>query len=79
MGRIEALLEKLAGLLSDAPGFFSTAESGQKTQLQALRDILTGIREGQIMVLDDGTLVAKTAPRMNVELGKIAIKKGRGR
>lgn len=79
MGRIEALLEKLAGLLSDAPEFFITAESGQNAQLQALRDILTGIREGQIMVLDDGTLVAKTAPKMNVELGKIAIKKGRGR
>jgi phage-related protein len=33
----------------------------------------------QVMVLDDGTLVARMAPAMNVELGKIAIKKGRGR
>lgn len=33
----------------------------------------------QVMVLEDGTLVAKLAPKMDVELGKIAIKKGRGR
>ena len=33
----------------------------------------------QVMVLDDGTLVAKTAPKMNVELGKIAIQKARGK
>lgn len=32
----------------------------------------------QVMVLDDGTLVAKTAPAMDAELGRIAIKKGRG-
>lgn len=33
----------------------------------------------QTMILEDGTLVAKLAPKMDVELGKIAIKKGRGR
>lgn len=33
----------------------------------------------QTMVLEDGTLVAKLAPKMDVELGKIAIRKGRGR
>jgi hypothetical protein len=33
----------------------------------------------QVMVLDDGTLVARMAPAMNVELGKITAKKGRGR
>lgn len=33
----------------------------------------------QVMVLDDGTLVAKIAPKMDSELGKLAIKKGRGR
>lgn len=33
----------------------------------------------QVMVLDDGTLVAKTAPKMDAELGRIAIRKARGR
>ena len=33
----------------------------------------------QVMVLDDGTLVAKTAPKMDAELGKLAILKARGR
>lgn len=33
----------------------------------------------QTMVLDTGVLVAETAPKMDTELGRIAIKKGRGR
>lgn len=33
----------------------------------------------QVMILDDGTLVAKTAPKMDAELGRIAIQKARGR
>jgi hypothetical protein len=32
-----------------------------------------------VMVLEDGTLVAKMAPAMDAELGKLTIKKGRGR
>lgn len=33
----------------------------------------------QVMVLDDGTLVAKIAPKMDVALGKLTVNKGRGR
>lgn len=40
-------------------------------------DVLAGME--QTMVLDDGTLVAKMAPAMDVALGRIAIQKGRGR
>jgi hypothetical protein len=45
--------------------------------VQFFPDVLANM--DQVMVLDDGTLVAKTAPAMDVALGKIAIKKGRGR
>ena len=45
--------------------------------VQFFPDVLAGL--DQVMVLDDGTLVAKTAPAMDVALGKIAIRKGRGR
>ena len=45
--------------------------------VQFFPDVLAGL--DQVMVLDDGTLVAKTAPAMDVALGKIAIQKGRGR
>lgn len=41
-------------------------------------DLMSALME-QVMVLDDGTLVAKMAPRMEEELGNIAIMKGRGR
>jgi hypothetical protein len=44
---------------------------------QFFPDVLSGM--DQVMVLDDGTLVAKMAPAMDAELGRIAIRKGRGR
>lgn len=46
--------------------------------VQFFPDILTAMND-QVMVLDDGTLVAKMAPGMDAALGKLAIKKGRGR
>ena len=45
--------------------------------VQFFPDVLAGL--DQVMVLDDGTLVAKTAPAMDAALGKLAIRKGRGR
>lgn len=45
--------------------------------VQFFPDVLAGL--DQVMVLDDGTLVAKMAPAMDAALGKLAIRKGRGR
>lgn len=45
--------------------------------VQFFPDALTAMQTP--MVLDTGVLVAETAPAMDIELGKIAIKKGRGR